>query len=384
MNVQRSVDSQFDSYLTYSGFPGPSLKPKRINIRVLEHEAQLHGLPGERADIACRFSTRRCVRCESPKCSSESLKAKPGTGLPFASWISTFTPPAAEVAKFIVRVLAGEGERFGDEFTAFHRRVDGDEAVEAQRVAAQFAAGAGPVAFGGVELSSFGAPSMRGLCLDQMPGDVLMAVVPGAGALDAGRQEGFVPALERHAIAAGHEEALGDRPCRSGRWPSSAIRGARAPAAHACSPTSRARCSAWESRAAHAARDDTASPGSCRAPRRVNRHSGGPAGFPNVIKSFEVAVRMARGRRASSSSRPSCPGEVAPVGAILTAVRIPKGEVLRIKRTIRDHRRIRHRRPAQAVGRFQREQAFRRIRAHDGLVSRLGWRGRVFVFEDGG
>ncbi len=39
---------------------------------------------------------------------------------------------------------------------------------------------------------------------------------------------------------------------------------------------------------------------------------------------------------------------------------------------------------AKAVGRLQRKEAFRRIRAHDGFVTRLGWRGRVFVFEDSG
>ncbi len=44
-----------------------------------------------------------------------------------------------------------ELERPGDEFAADHGRADGDEPVETQRVAAQLAAGAGPVTLAGVE-----------------------------------------------------------------------------------------------------------------------------------------------------------------------------------------------------------------------------------------
>ena len=75
-------------------------------------------------------------------------------------------------------------------------------------------------------------------------------------------------------------------------------------------------------------------------------------------------------------------GEDAPVGAIHAALAVPEGQVLRIERSRRDHRRIGHRRPVQTVGGLQREQALGRTGADERLVFCIGRGGGVLVFED--
>ena len=55
------------------------------------------GFPASRDTLEVDFhSTGYCS--ESPKTSCDSANSKPGIGLPAASWISTRTEPAAEVA----------------------------------------------------------------------------------------------------------------------------------------------------------------------------------------------------------------------------------------------------------------------------------------------
>ena len=77
-------------------------------------------------------------------------------------------------------------------------------------------------------------------------------------------------------------------------------------------------------------------------------------------------------------------GEESPVSAIRSALRVPKGEVLRVERPIRDDRTIAHGRPVQAVWRLEREQPVRLRRADERLVAGVGGGGRVIVPEHGG
>ena len=98
-----------------------------------------------------------------------------------------------------------------------------------------------PVSFGGVERELVGRARKRRRGLDHVAGDVLLAVLPGAGALDAGAQEGLVPSLEPHAVATGHQKAFGEGRAVAAGWPRRGARGFPDRGAPASSRTIRGR-----------------------------------------------------------------------------------------------------------------------------------------------
>jgi hypothetical protein len=88
-----------------------------------------------------------------------------------------------------------EAERLCHDLATAHRRIYRNEAIEAQRVTPEGAAPAGPVALARVERKFVGGALKGRLGLDPMPADILMALIPRAHALNAGRQKGLGPTI---------------------------------------------------------------------------------------------------------------------------------------------------------------------------------------------
>ena len=170
-----------------------------------------------------------------------------------------------------------------------------------------------------------------------------MTVIPGARALDARRQKGLVPAFEFHAIAARHEQTLSDRraialACLGAPFTVLQFRKCLHRGRPAALHIARGKAEQHMRRAViglHlirvkllARRVDVAQIVLILPMNEVLRGGGANGTITSGFPVFFI-------RRAA--------GEITPVGAINTAVRIPKREVLRIKGPVRDHRRFRHR-----------------------------------------
>ncbi len=76
-------------------------------------------------------------------------------------------------------------------------------------------------------------------------------------------------------------------------------------------------------------------------------------------------------------------GIVPPVGAILAAHAIPEGGVLRVERAVDDHRPVAHRRPVEAVRRLERDHAPGSQALEHRLVARVRGGRRILVPADG-
>ena len=221
-----------------------------------------------------------------------------------------------------------------------------------------------------------------------MPSQVLIAIGPGSVTLGTRTQEGFIPALEFDAVAAGHEQslcqrhavavaglrpplpvlALRQRPHRVGpaalnvarREPDQEMRGAKVRLHLVCVELLARRIHIREVRLVFPVNEILGGGGANGAPA---------AGLPVLFVNHAS-------------------GESTPVGSVFTVLTIPEGEVLRIKRTVGNDGRLAQRRPMQAVRRFESKQrpamiGGREVTRHQRLITSFRWRGRVLIFEHG-